>query len=638
MAHRSFASPLANHRSRWLFLWAGLSIALAACGSDDALVDRTGTSDTAAISDSAGQDTAQPPVDAGDAKDSSSGDTAQACPGGPGCTCKADKDCPGSACLPTKAGKRCSPACNPNGLCSPGNLCKSVVASDGKTYKLCVERFARLCQACTESLVCKTYAEQASHCVAASADKGASGFFCANVCDSTDQCPSGYNCAETPSIEGGLNEKHCIPADGLCPCNALAIADGAQTTCSKTAKDAGGASIGVCKGKRVCEKTGLSDCSAKLPAVETCNGIDDDCDASTDEQMGCDDKDACTIDSCGAADGCKHIPLGKQCDDGNLCTTDACDPKTGCTHSNHSDPCDDGSACTSADACTLGKCLGTPVNCDDKNPCTDQTCKTATGCLVVDNADPCQDGNACTTGDKCKSAQCVGSGALACDDKNPCTKDFCEPAVGCTATAADGGSCNDNNTCTEKDVCKGGSCAGAPLNCDDGNPCTLDTCDPVKLCTHSPGPSAPCDDGNLCTTNDTCAAGSCQPGQEKICADTNPCTMESCVPSSGKCNNQMVADSTPCDDGTACTHSDQCLSASCTGTPISCDDQNPCTENTCDKVDGCKTKLLTGTTCDDKLECTGNGSCKNGLCSAGSAVPAGTPCSGGKTCDGVLCK
>jgi hypothetical protein len=114
--------------------------------------------------------------------------------------------------------------------------------------------------------------------------------------------------------------------------------------------------------------------------------------------------------------------------------------------------------------------------------------------------------------------------------------------------------------------------------------------------------------------------------------------MESCVPSSGKCNNQMVADSTPCDDGTACTHSDQCLSASCTGTPISCDDQNPCTENTCDKVDGCKTKLLTGTTCDDKLECTGNGSCKNGLCSAGSAVPAGTPCSGGKTCDGVLCK
>ena len=37
--------------------------------------------------------------------------------------------------------------------------------------------------------------------------------------------------------------------------------------------------------------------------------------------------------------------------------------------------------------------------------------------------------------------------------------------------------CDDGDPCTLGDVCQGGFCFGAPINCDDGNPGTLDTCE-----------------------------------------------------------------------------------------------------------------------------------------------------------------
>src|SRR5438874_7297710 len=36
-----------------------------------------------------------------------------------------------------------------------------------------------------------------------------------------------------------------------------------------------------------------------------------------------------------------------------------------------------------------------------------------------------------------------------------------------------------------RSTCQGGACtAGTPLNCNDGNPCTTDSCDPVAACQH----------------------------------------------------------------------------------------------------------------------------------------------------------
>ena len=57
-----------------------------------------------------------------------------------------------------------------------------------------------------------------------------------------------------------------------------------------------------------------------------------------------------------------------------------------------------------------------------------------------------------------------------------------------------------------------GTCqAGFPLDCDDFNVCTTDTCNPATGCVFSPNANS-CDDGDVCTTGDVCSAGSCVPG------------------------------------------------------------------------------------------------------------------------------
>jgi hypothetical protein len=49
------------------------------------------------------------------------------------------------------------------------------------------------------------------------------------------------------------------------------------------------------------------------------------------------------------------------------------------------------------------------------------------------NALLCDDNDPCTLTDACVAGRCVGSGWLACPDQGPCTNEFCQPGVGCTA-------------------------------------------------------------------------------------------------------------------------------------------------------------------------------------------------------------
>ena len=49
-----------------------------------------------------------------------------------------------------------------------------------------------------------------------------------------------------------------------------------------------------------------------------------------------------------------------------------------------------------------------------------------------------------------------------------------------------GTACDDGDACTTNDACSGGNCVGGPpLNCDDNNPCTTDTCAPLLGCQHA---------------------------------------------------------------------------------------------------------------------------------------------------------
>jgi hypothetical protein len=71
-----------------------------------------------------------------------------------------------------------------------------------------------------------------------------------------------------------------------------------------------------------------------------------------------------------------------------------------------------------------------------------------------------------------------------------------------------------------------GPCAN--ITCDDGNPCTNDSCLPAGDCQFLNN-DAPCDDGSKCTNGDTCANGSCVAGGPQ-CGKTMLC-----VESSGSC-------------------------------------------------------------------------------------------------------
>ena len=64
---------------------------------------------------------------------------------------------------------------------------------------------------------------------------------------------------------------------------------------------------------------------------------------------------------------------------------------------------------------------------------------------------------------------------LDCDDGNGCTIDWCDPEVGCVHAGADS-ACNDGDPCTNSDWCIGGVCTGQPSPCSEGMICVKGKC------------------------------------------------------------------------------------------------------------------------------------------------------------------
>jgi hypothetical protein len=146
----------------------------------------------------------------------------------------------------------------------------------------------------------------------------------------------------------------------------------------------------------------------------------------------------------------------------------------------------------------------------------------------------CSDGNACTTGDFCMDGDCQGGMMIDCDDHNPCTDDTCDPMVGCVHTNNQS-MCDDGDLCTVGDACVNGSCqAGTMRDCDDGNGCTLDSCSPQMGCVHTATVN-----GSVCRIG-TMIVGMCQGGTctasctvDLQCNDGNVCTDDHCT--NGQC-------------------------------------------------------------------------------------------------------
>ncbi|MSP92830.1 MAG: hypothetical protein EXR79_13670 [Myxococcales bacterium] len=313
------------------------------------------------------------------------------------------------------------------------------------------------------------------------------------------------------------------------------------------------------------------------------------CGHTPNDAMVCDDGDKCTVVDACTAGVCKGTQPAN-CDDFNPCTNEACDAKTGCGHVPNSATCDDGDVCTAKDVCQAGKCVpAAGAACDDGNPCTVDGCAAVTGCFHnVANGGACDDGNVCTVDDLCSGGTCLGKDQNPCNDGDACTADACEPAKGCLNAALDSGKCEDGNPCTVNDACKAGKCtSGSQKACFDTEACTLDSCDiATGKCVFVPVAAGKCEDGNLCSTGDLCEKGKCLPGKPRECGDGNPCTMDACDPATGGCFHPLVENGLQCDDGQPCTTPDACQDGTCAGKAKVCDDGKPCTIDSCELASG----------------------------------------------------
>ena len=241
--------------------------------------------------------------------------------------------------------------------------------------------------------------------------------------------------------------------------------------------------------------------------------------------LDCDDHDPCTVDTC-AAGACGHAPE-PACE----CAKDADCPSSA-------------DLCAGTPSCNVvtRKCAApVPIDCGTADdPCSPLECDPAAGEC---HGKPVPDGIECDPGDPCAGGACVAGACMKVPKyqaSGPCKVAVCDAAGNLAgwSTAADGTSCHLDE-CTTDATCAGGVCQGKALSCDDGNPCTQDSCNPAIGCVSGLNPG--------------------------LCDDGNPCTDDWCDPADG-CHNPENTDS--CDDGNACTLVDICHDGVCVGGPI----------------------------------------------------------------------
>ncbi len=340
---------------------------------------------------------------------------------------------------------------------------------------------------------------------------------------------------------------------------------------------------------------------------------------------------------------------GLLCDQVGQCTKSLCAAGEGCVDiaDNEGEACEDSDACTTADFCKNGVCTGTPADCDDGNPCTADLCDADAGdCYHLSVPTECDDGNACTSPDQCVGGVCTGGPVVSCDDFNDCTNDLCDPADGCHFSSIPDCclydlQCTDGSACT-LDLCENLACTHQPLDCDDNNFCTSESCDDDIGCLYEKVPGCcqvdnDCGDSDLCTY-EWCQDSTCQYADYTGCVDQNPCTADSCDSALGcvfKPIDECCLVAADCEDGDACTYR-WCAANECQTQIISCSDGNACTSDSCDAATGCFFTPIPGC-CLTALECDDNNACTEDWCSNKLCKHKAVACLDVDICTGNLC-
>jgi len=252
-------------------------------------------------------------------------------------------------------------------------------------------------------------------------------------------------------------------------------------------------------------------CCRYYPTSDCMDGVTEaECDPTSG--LSCFDLYSC-------AEGCYGCMTDFACDDGNACTDDRCD----CVPWRCDAVCiNDPDYLVGVECCDRG--TGDTVWIDDGNTCTDCVCNEWSGNVTcTPNTDPCDDHLGCTYDDTCGDGLCTGSNINAL----PCTT----PGMG--DPACDFGSDGVFECAPAGLACPPGEvycchcvfCTGD--DCDDGDPCTIDHCNPAEsTCSHSPSYIV--------------EAECCQPGTGIIetINDGDPCSVDTCDPYTGEVAHQ----------------------------------------------------------------------------------------------------
>ncbi len=567
-----------------------------------------------------------------------------ALPNGSACTdgnlCNGNEICQAGACSPG------TPlACNDGLFCNGTEVCNTLTGCTAGTAVNCSDGVACTIDTCNETTDACDHVTSNTAC--------SDGLFC----NGTETCNALAGC--TAGTPVNCNDGIACTTDSCNEANDICTHAPSPAACSDGL---------FCNGAEVCNA--LTGCAAGAPlncsdgiacTADACNEVNDVCNHAP-SAAACNDGLFCNgTETCNALTGCiAGAPVN--CSDAIACTVDTCNESTdSCNHAVNNSLCNDGLFCNGAETCNAatGCIAGASVNCNDAIACTTDLCNETTDtCDHPANNAACSDGLFCNGTEICNTLTgCTTGTPVNCGDGVACTSDSCDEAAASCAHAPNNGTCNDGDACNGVETCDltlGCRSGGLP-ECDDGNPCTLDTCDGASGCAHSPvANGTSCDDGNLCNGTHTCQAGVCTAVAAPSCNDGLFCNgTESCNPASGcvpgiapDCADAVACTVDACNETTdACTHTPNDLAcngaAGCNGAEIcsptagclvspgaGCDDGVACTIDTCDSGTGACIHIPTHAACSDGRFCNGAETCQPASgCAAGSA-----PCNDGVGC------
>jgi len=458
------------------------------------------------------------------------------CAAGTPVLCAASDQChlAGTCDPPTGA---CSNPAKPDGSsCSDGNGCTT---SDTCQAGACLAGNPVVCAAsdsCHGAGVCDPISGACSDPVLPD------GTACddATICNGLETCVDGTCTAGTPI---DVDDDNPCTADACDPVNgAFHDPAPAGTSCESDGNACNGESS--CDAAGACQPgTPPSTDDGNPCTVDACLPIGGVTHTPVSAGTSCEDTTVCNGNEvCNAFGACLSGPPPTT-DDGNLCTIDDCDPDAGVTHTAAAagTSCSNGNACDGAEVCDgSGICSpGAPPTLDDGNPCTVDVCDAAGGVTHSPTAagTSCADTNICNGTETCDgSGTCSPGSPPVLADANPCTIDTCDPATGVAHEPVPAGTtCSDADLCNGAEVCDvSGVCQpGTPVNTDDGNQCTSGSCDPSTGLVTQQAVAA----GTSCNVT-TCSAGTCDSAGTCIAGpspadDGDPCTIDTCDPEFG---------------------------------------------------------------------------------------------------------